>query len=296
MQLKSINFAYLNKKRNFDLLVKISRVVILLLLVIIITIQFLSVFKKRLNVSNQVQLTENQVAQRLQNLQNTNLSELKEPALVISDKKIFGDLKAETLLQPKVEEKPKINTDFRLVGTFLDQADPLAIIMNPKSNEQDVFLLGANLFDEAKLISINSESVEIERNGQKELLYLDEGGTTSAPASTEGVSAAGGLVKVDSKKLDEALDNLPQLLTQARAVPYFQNGQSVGLRLFAIKKGSMFDEIGLKNGDILKDINGSSLADITQAIKLFERLREEKSINLNLERGKSPVAYQYEIN
>ena len=58
----------------------------------------------------------------------------------------------------------------------------------------------------------------------------------------------------------------------------------------------MFDEIGLKNGDILKDINGSSLADITQAIKLFEKLRTERSINLNLERGKKSVSYQYEIN
>ena len=85
------------------------------------------------------------------------------------------------------------------------------------------------------------------------------------------------------------------LLTQARAVPYFKDGQSVGLRLFAIKTGSLFSEIGLKNGDILKDINGSSLADITQAIKLFEQLKQERSINLKLERGKQEVVYNYEI-
>ncbi len=296
MQLKSINLTYLNKKRNFDRLVQVSRIVFVVILVLIIAIQFLNIFKKRITVSSQVQLVENQVAERLQSLQNANLTEAVKPEVKISDQRIFGELKSEAIMQPQAEEAPKVNTDFRLVGTFLDETAPIAIIMNPKSSEQDVFSVGENLFDEAKLIQINAESVEIERGGQKELLYLDEGGTATSSSTTSEAPKAGGLVKVDSKKLDEALDNLPQLLTQARAVPYFQNGQSVGLRLFAIKKGSMFDEIGLKNGDILKDINGSSLADITQAIKLFERLREEKSINLNLERGKNPVAYQYEIN
>ena len=255
----------------------------------------ISLIKKRITISSQIQLIENQVAQRLQLLQSSNISEEQQIPRNISDHKIFGELKEDSALQTKVTEAPKVNTDFRLVGTFLDEADPLAIIMNAKTNEQDVFFLGSSVFEEAKLINIKTDFVEIERNSQKEILYLDEGGAPTT-ASEGGVSSAGGIVKVDAKKLDEALDNLPELLTQARAVPYFQNGQSVGLRLFAIKKGSMFDEIGLKNGDILKDINGSSLADITQAIKLFERLREEKSINLNLERGKSPVAYQYEIN
>ena len=57
----------------------------------------------------------------------------------------------------------------------------------------------------------------------------------------------------------------------------------------------MYEKIGLKNGDILKTINGNSLGDISQAMKLFERLKEERSITLTLERSKQQKVYRYQI-
>jgi general secretion pathway protein C len=100
---------------------------------------------------------------------------------------------------------------------------------------------------------------------------------------------------VEEAELDKGLENLPLLLTQARAVPYFKEGRSIGLRLFAIKNGSLYEKIGLKNGDILKSINGNSLGDISQALKLFEQLKQERSINLVLEREKQDREFKYTI-
>ena len=85
------------------------------------------------------------------------------------------------------------------------------------------------------------------------------------------------------------------MLTQARAVPYFKDGKSIGLRLFAIKSDSIFEKIGLKNADILKAVNGNSLADLTQAIKLFETLKKERSLSLTLERTNEEKEFKYEI-
>ena len=85
------------------------------------------------------------------------------------------------------------------------------------------------------------------------------------------------------------------LLTQARAVPYFKDGRSIGLRLFAIKTGSLYEKLGLKNGDILKSINGNSLGDLSQAMKLFEQLKQERSISVMLERDKQDKEFRYQI-
>lgn len=157
-----------------------------------------------------------------------------------------------------------------------------------------MFLIGDSVFDQATLKKIYQDRVEIERLGKLEVLKLDEfGGPDAGPGG--GIANQGDDYVVDEAELDKGLENLPLLLTQARAVPYFKDGRSIGLRLFAIKSGSLYEKIGLKNGDILKSINGNSLADITQALKLFEQLKQERSINLILEREKQDREFKYTI-
>src|SRR5690606_25165144 len=138
------------------------------------------------------------------------------------------------------------------------------------------------------------DRVELLRNGQSEWLVLEEsllgsdGPVDEAPEGSEEIL-------VDEGELNTALDNLPLLLTQARAVPYFKDGKPVGLRLFAIKSDSLYEKVGLKNGDILKSINGNSLGDNSQAMKLFETLRQERSLTVTLERNRQTKVFHYTI-
>ena len=150
------------------------------------------------------------------------------------------------------------------------------------------------VFDTARLKSIKPDLVEIERAGRVEILRLDETPDRSAHEVTAGVSSSDD-ISITSAELDKALENLPLLLTQARAVPYFQDGKSVGLRLFAIRGGSLYEKLGLTNGDILKSVNGSNLTDFQQAAELFQKLKEERSITLVLERNKQDKEIRYQI-
>jgi general secretion pathway protein C len=155
-----------------------------------------------------------------------------------------------------------------------------------------MFVLGDSIFEQATLKKIFLDRVEVERNGKIEILRLDEiGGNAGAGI----VSSGSDDFVIEEAELDKGLENLPLLLTQARAVPYFKDGRSIGLRLFAIKTGSLYEKVGLKNGDILKTINGNNLGDISQALKLFEQLKQERSINLTLERDKQEREFKYTI-
>jgi len=209
----------------------------------------------------------------------------------------FGPLGTPTpgpALQPTA--KPASLLPMTLIGTFLSGGEsPYAIIEEQKKKSQDIFNIGDVVFGEAKLVAIHTDYVEIERNGKIEILSLD-----SAPDRTEeikgGVAAIGtDSFVVDGAELDKALANLPLLLTQARAVPFFKEGRAVGLRLFAIKTGSLFEKIGLQNGDVLKAVNGNSLADLSQALQLFQKLKDERSITLTMERNMVEKEFKYEI-
>ena len=221
------------------------------------------------------------------------------PYNMIAERNIFGPMTPppSTLVQrPTGAQKPAVVTPFSLIGTFVAEGQaPYAIIEDQKKKIQDVFDLNTMVFGEAKLTAIFSDRVEIDRNGQKEILVLDD--MLGARAETQGAVTPleNDEFIVDEAELDKALENLPLLLTQARAVPYFSDGQAVGLRLFAIKSGSLYEKIGLRNGDVLKSVNGSSLADLSQAMQLFERLKTERSISLTIERNREEKEFKYQI-
>ena len=214
----------------------------------------------------------------------------------IVGKNVFGSLVPQTAARPTAGPvKPVTVTKLVLVGTFVaDGEAPFAIIEDDKKKTQDVFMLNESIFDQATLKSIFADKVEIERNGQIEVLVIDDAPARTSD-STSSVATEGDTVIVDEGEVDRALENLPLLLTQARAVPYFKEGRSIGLRMFAIKSGSLFEKIGLKNGDILKSINGNSLGDITQAMKLFETLKQERNIGVVVERDRQDREFKYQI-
>ncbi len=212
----------------------------------------------------------------------------------LGDKKIFGDLGR--IAPPAAAPTPAVTRPpmaLKLVGTYVAASvkDSYAIIEQMQKNEQDVFAVSDSVFDDARLLSIEIDRVFLERDGNRVELTLNEGNADAVSGGSDGLNN----IVVAERDVDEALSNLPVLLTQLRAVPYFKNGQAVGLRLFAIKSGSLFEKIGLENGDILETINGNQLGDFSQAMKLFEQLKSERSLRLVLERNREAVTYNYVI-
>ena len=78
-------------------------------------------------------------------------------------------------------------------------------------------------------------------------------------------------------------------LNGARAVPYFRDGAPVGMRLFAIKPGSRWERFGLENGDIVLEVDGSKLTDVTIG-KLAEALTSARQIKVERNRTEMVIS------
>lgn len=211
---------------------------------------------------------------------------------IISSRNIFGPGRKK--VNPEDGQVVKAaELKLRLVGTNIGaNRKPFAIIENEKS-EQDVFDLGEDVFGQAKLMEVFPDKVKVEFNGSIETLTLEDdisSGSNEISGNDEGTSFS-----VPEDELNENLANLPRLLSQARAVPYFRDGQSIGMRLFAIRQDSLYQKLGLMNGDILLSVGGNSLSDPTQALKLFELLKSERSIKVNVERSGVEKEIDYTI-
>ncbi len=122
------------------------------------------------------------------------------------------------------------------------------------------------------------------------------GGIPFAPADAHIKQLSENEYQIDRSEVDNALQNMNQLFTQMRAVPHFEGGKSVGFRLFAIKQGSLFDKLGLRNGDIVQEINGRDISDAGAALQMFQDLRGESQITVKAIRNKEPRTLSYGIN
>lgn len=223
----------------------------------------------------------------------SEVSSIPQNYKLLSSTTVFGELKEEqtNVVEKPVEPAPELN--LTLIGTYLAPApeESLAIVEDTKGKLQDAFGVGETIFDRASLKAVFPDKIEVLHNGKVEVLVLDESVSQSSVPTVGAVEQ----IVVDEDELSSALENLPLLLTQARAVPYFQDGKSVGLRLFAIRSGSLFEKVGLRNGDILKSINGNNLGDMTQALRLFEKLKEQRNLSVVVERNRKEMTVQYSI-
>ena len=95
--------------------------------------------------------------------------------------------------------------------------------------------------------------------------------------------------------VDEQLANFSQLLNDARVVPTEKDGTPLFMFKF-IRKGSIYEKLGLKNGDIILAINGFTVDSVPKALKLFETLQSEREITLKIERGGQATDFQYYID
>jgi len=207
---------------------------------------------------------------------------------------------------------PPVTTplNLKLWGVAIDQKSAkrsYAIIEDQKTHKQDVHRVGDSVPGGAVVKEIDWLKVTLERDGRLEILELASGPGGGAPRSIAAAPAPAqpvgeGIQKVsdteftlERAEVDNALENMNQLFTQIRAVPHFEGGQSVGFRLFAIRQDSLFDKIGLKNGDIISKINGQDMTDPARAIAMFQELRNERQISVEVTRNKEPLTLSYSL-
>ncbi len=193
-----------------------------------------------------------------------------------------------------------VESTHRLVGTVMGSGTfGFAVLEEKSSKTQVLYRINDLLPGGAELVEIGRYEVLIRVGSSTHRLAVE--GDVPAAAAVSAPSA-GGVREVtanrwliDRRKVEAALANLPQLMTQARLIPNTSGGKADGWRVLSIKQGSFFSDIGLQEGDILKRINGVEIADPQTMLRAFMQLQNEENINLDLQRRTQPVTFAYEV-
>jgi general secretion pathway protein C len=190
----------------------------------------------------------------------------------------------------------------KLLGVVVgDRGGVSAIVEELASKRQLFFRLHDQIPDVGEVADIQRSGILVRQGNQQEFLPLSTGleGAPTAQVVSAGPPAAvaGGQIKkvLDRREVEQALNDLPKLLSQARAVPVLANGAISGFRLDYIASSSFYEKIGLRYGDVLKQVNGVEIKDPGTMLSLFQQLRNEKSVKLDILRNNQRMTMMFDI-
>jgi general secretion pathway protein C len=100
------------------------------------------------------------------------------------------------------------------------------------------------------------------------------------------IEVRGDRVTLSAKYKDHLVKNdLTKILMQAAAIPVYQNGRLEGFKIVDIEPASIYEQVGLKNGDIITEINSQKLSDVGMAVKVLNSLRNDVFAEVRLLRA-----------
>jgi len=206
---------------------------------------------------------------------------------------------------PVVRASLGLAARLRLIGTVLgDERGVFAIVEELTSKQQSLYHLHDSVLDLGEVVEIRRNGIVVRQGNVEELLELAisesqaalTGAAGAAPNPQTGTAPMPPLRKVvDRREVEQAMNDLPKLLSQARAVPNTVNGAINGFRLDYIAPASFYEKIGVQTGDVLQRVNGVDIRDPSTMLSLLQQLKNEQTVKLDLVRNNQRSTITYEL-
>jgi len=196
----------------------------------------------------------------------------------------------------------EVGKKLALIGTvFGQQGGIMAILEDLPTKKQSLYRMGEQIPAIGALAAIEKNRVLFREGKQEEWLdlALTQQTQSGAPATATSAPAPRPSTPqhrtLDRRDINAALADTTRLLTQAQAVPYLTDGKLDGFRLYSVMPLGFFDKIGLQNNDLLQRINGVEIRDPGTLLTLFQQLRNERTVRVDLVRNAQRQILTYEI-
>jgi general secretion pathway protein C len=120
---------------------------------------------------------------------------------------------------------------------------------------------------------------------------------TSAPSQVEGeIVDAGDHKIIDKSLISHYAQNMDDIYKNIGIKEIKKGATLEGFSISFIRKGSPFDKLGLKRGDVIQTINGQKIDSEKAAFGVYKDIENIENLTLVIKRGKEEMELEYEVN
>lgn len=179
--------------------------------------------------------------------------------------------------QMSVAQIPATALNLVLTGVVAAGPDSLALIRVNEEPETP-FAVGEEITRGVTLRAVHADRAIIQRRGQTEALLLEDNAVPGEAAAARPASPPQDSASIQAGKgentftvdRDYAVNQVtnPEFLRQALIVP----NAGGGFLVRQITPGSVYEQLGLKVGDVIRKVNGRTLNNMEDALRLYQQL------------------------
>lgn len=187
------------------------------------------------------------------------------------------------------EDLAETRLNLSLKGTIAADDEELSIaIISGSGNEEKVYALRDTVAPGTTLHAVYQDRVILNRGGALEVLKLPKEFPRGSQPPRRATPAPSRTSEANPSIQDVVSENVTKLADVIRPTPYFVGGQQQGYRVYPGRNRKQFAALGLRPGDLIKDIDGAALTDPQQAMEIFQSLGESDQVSVTVERNGQP--------
>jgi len=213
---------------------------------------------------------------------------------LIADAHLFGEARVEAattaVASTNIDTLPDARVSLSLKGTVAasDPNSSYAIIAD-SNKEEKVYKIGDPVQSGTTLHEIHMDLVVLNQNGALSKLRLPKDFPQGTPSVRRSTATVNRTASNNKRSIQNVLtQNVSKLADVIRPTPYFVGGQQQGYRVYPGRDRRQFAALGLRPGDLIKDIDGASLTDPKQAMQIFQNLGSAEEVSVTVERNGQP--------
>lgn len=214
----------------------------------------------------------------------------------IVDNNLFGVYQA-TLDPNSAADAPETRLSLTLIGILsaTEEHESRALI-GSSDGEEKPYAVGDDVIRGVNLQAIFPDRVVLSRDGTLETLRLNKEAPIAAAAAAPSSSVSSGAAQMLSQVRDQILTDPSKASQYIRIQPANVNGQLKGFRVYPGRERGAFNQLGLRPGDVVTQVNGIQLDDSQKALQMLTELSKANSISLTVERGGQSQNFNVTLN
>jgi type II secretion system protein C len=171
------------------------------------------------------------------------------------------------------------------------------IVLAPKSNPKKSKTVGiGEKFEGYKLEKVFSDYVLFTKNYKQYRLYLNlKKGAPRWKKVDKSASVEGVVHRIPRTEVKKLMANPTDIWKNIGLREHYFRGKPDGFKVSFVKKGTAFEALGLRVGDVIQAINNQEIKNNAQAFKAYQQFKDAKALKLSIKRENSEMELEYEI-